>query len=136
MKLMLIAIVTSVTMASIVGCSPGTSSDDEPSSKPTPVAFVGKVEPSFVGNWKTGDNSTELDLHQDGGLTIVSTTPGHPGPPSSKMGKWLVSDTKLLLQYGNSDGSQQTLSYTAKMAGKKLVLTTSVPKRDTVYNRI
>ena len=123
-----------VLAASVVGCKPDTEDESGP-PKPVSVAFNGKIDPRVVGAWTSADGSNAMELSKEGNLLLSVSSPGHPGPPAKLEGQWLVDGERLMLQYRNKDGSEQTLGYSMKLAGNRLTLSTKLPKRDTVYTR-
>jgi hypothetical protein len=117
----------------IAGCSPAENEGEAGSPK---VAFEGKVDPDLAGRWATADKSSVLVLGAEGDLNLTSTYPTPKGKQTSeKKGKWLLGDGKMRLRYALEDGTEETVAYDFKQAGKTMILSTKRPKLTTNYTR-
>ena len=123
-----------VAVASL-GCKGPADEDDGPSIVPKAVAFEGRVDPAYVGNWKSADGSAGLALDKEGNVTIDQAITAANGRSTSKVrGKWLVSGGDLLLDYPERSGGETTVKYGAKVSARELALkhgsTTTIYRRE------
>lgn len=129
------AAASAAVLIALSGCA-SPKEDVDQSGPPPPPKFAGKVDSDLVGNWKTADGQSELDLHKDGTLQIDTATPGPQGTvKGQKTGAWLVDGGRLVLKYKLDSGSDQVVSYGLQHSGTSMTLSTKVPKRETKYVR-
>ena len=116
-----------------VGCK-GAEDDLEPARMPKPVAFAGKVDPSYAGAWHSQDGNSKLDLGKDGSARIEAVSTSVKGRSVSRVvGLWLVSKGDLLLRYPEKAGGETTVKYAARLSGDSLTLLHGTLK--TFYSR-
>ncbi len=110
--------------------------EDEPAVVPKAVTFEGKVDPSYVGEWKSTDGTSDLHLAKDGTVEIDSTTNSQNGKSTSHIkGMWLVSGERLLFKYAEKSGGDTTLEYNGKPTGNDLTLQQPGGRLKTKYTR-
>jgi hypothetical protein len=122
-----------LSFALSVGLGTGCEPEESAPTGPPPVAFVGKVDESLVGTWKTENKKSTYDISKDGAykLEATITTPGGKMDTKSS-GQWLVNGDLLLFK----DEKGNVAKYLWKLDGKKLTLSlTGSLKRDTVLLR-
>ena len=129
------AAVLCVLASLVAGCDPQPPESDGP-PMPKAVEFVGKVDESLVGLWKTADGRSTLNMAKNGDLALqtINTTPGGDVKTDLK-GSWLVDGDRLLLKYVNKDQSESVIAYSLTHAGNSMTLSTKSPKRETKYTR-
>ena len=96
--------------------------DDTP--QPQAVTFSGKVDPQFVGDWRTQNGRSELDLAKGGRLKIFTVFATPKGDDKASFdGAWLISsEGNLLLKYTVPHQSETKLKYKTKLEGSKMTL--------------
>lgn len=103
------------------GCNPP---DEEPAADfaPKPVAFVGKPDPKYLGDWVASGGASRLKLQRDGTAVVETTSHSQAGTSTVHYdGKWLADGKALLIQYSDSSGPI-TLKYDATLRGNHLIL--------------
>jgi hypothetical protein len=107
-----------------------------PAANPTSVAFEGKLVPKYVGNWKTSNGSSSIDIDKDGGVKIETVSQSMLGKSDVVVsGKWLAGDDSLLFRYLTKTQEPVVLKYSAVLTGKSLTLSQAVGRLKTVYQR-
>ncbi len=118
------------------GCKSALPEQDEESPRPPSVAFTGVVDEMFVGDWKSTNGMSGLDLFKDGHVNIFSGTPSPKGIVKTTIkGHWLVSGGSLVLRYPQPDRTDTTIKYIAALKGNSLTLSQSAGRLKTVYRR-
>lgn len=116
------------------GCK-NADDDVEPAFVPKTIAFEGKVESKYVGDW-SAKGASRLNLKSDGTAVIESTTNSQSGKSTARFdGKWLAQDGRLLVQYGDATHPATTLEYEAKLSGDNMVLQQPGGRLKTTYAR-
>jgi hypothetical protein len=118
----------------LTGCK---GNDDLAQSVPPKTfLFEGKIDPKFVGTWKTPSGISTLDLAKDGSLKIVTVSESRNGKNTIKVsGNWLRHDSDLLFRYTVEGQGPVLLKYTAKLDGKTLTMQQAGMKVKAVYKR-
>lgn len=117
----------------LVGCGP--NEEDAPFEPPAPkaIAFEGKIDPAYVGDWSTDSKLSQLTLEESGKASMVNVAPGR-GKSESK-GEWKLSDGHLLFKLeGAAEG--MVTRYAAKLDGDRLHLTQKASKLEIDYKRV
>ena len=118
-----------------VGCKPSDEDDSGP-PKPPVVAFKGSADSKFVGNWKTSDGRSGLDLAKDGSLSILAVAATPSGDSKSTVtGSWLYDGTYLLLKYTDKGQGELVIRYTPTLSGNTLTLLQVGARQKMVYAR-
>ncbi len=119
----------------IVGCKPPEEDDSGP-PKPPLVAFTGAADGKFVGNWKTADGRSGLDMSKDGSLSILAVAATPSGDRKSNLkGSWLFDGTYLLLKYADGGQPELVIRYTPTLSGNTLTLLQFGARQKMVYTR-
>ncbi|CAN5411545.1 hypothetical protein BH11ARM1_BH11ARM1_03210 [soil metagenome] len=122
-----------IPLALLLGaCASNPDEAEDIDSKP--VAFSGKVDPQFVGTWKTTNNISVYHLEKDGTYKLDSKVQVSKGPTinSHLEGKWLVDSDRMLFK----DAQGNVVPYTLKLTDKTLELTlTGSMKNKTTLER-
>ena len=135
-KVMLMVAALVVTISSL-GCSKSTNETEAQAFIPASYPFEGKIKPQFVGNWKSKDSSTELDLHKNGKLNVITSTHSVAGKNVNHLnGKWLVNGNFLMLTYSVQNQKPIVLKYSASLTGKTLTLIQPGGKIKTKYLKL
>lgn len=131
----LLAATVLMTVAA-AGCKGGDDDDTAPNFVPKVVAFEGKTDPKFAGDWTSKDGSSTIGLATDGSLKLGVKSSSQNGTSTSHYdGQWLVSGSDLRLKYKDSSSQETVLSYKAELSGNSLVLQQSGGKMKTNYTR-
>jgi hypothetical protein len=118
----------------LAGCKTG--DDYTQASTPKAVVFEGKLDPRFVGTWKTPGGISTMDLQKDGKLAIETVSESRNGKNDIKVsGQWLKKDSDLLFRYTVQGQGQVLLKYSAKLDGKTLTLQQAGMKVKSVYKK-
>jgi hypothetical protein len=128
---------TATALAAAV-LSAGCKSDQEyaQASQPKPVIFDGKVDPKFVGVWKSTNGLSTMDLQKDGSVKIETISNSRNGPNDNKVsGEWRASGSNLLFHYDSKQSGSVILKYSAVLAGKTLTMQQTGMKLKMVYKR-
>ncbi len=128
--------VTVFGMVAAMGCKGGDEDDTAPNFVPKVVAFEGKIDTKFAGDWTSKDGSSTIGLAADGSLKLGVKSSSQNGTSISHYdGQWLASGSDLRLKYKDSSSQETVLSYKAELSGNSLVLQQSGGKMKTNYTR-
>jgi len=102
--------------------------------RPKVVPFTGKVDPRFVGTWKTDNGMSTYQLKEDGAYVLDSTirVQGQAPIQSHLEGEWRLDGDRLLFKDGN--GNVVPYAFTIKDDTLELGLTGKL-KTKTVLKR-
>ncbi len=112
--------------------------DDEyaPAVAPKTVAFDGKIDDHYIGNWVETTGESKMGLQKDGALSIETTLNSMKGKSTTYVtGKWLVNGPSLLLEYLDKGGKPMVLKYAAELNGNSLTLKQGNGRLKSTYSR-
>jgi hypothetical protein len=119
----------------LCGCKPSTDDDSGP-PKPPVVAFTGSADTKFVGNWKSTDGRSGLDMAKDGTVSILAVAATPSGDRKTSLtGSWLFNGTYLLLKYSDKGQAELVIRYTATLSGNTLTLLQVGARKKLVYTK-
>jgi hypothetical protein len=133
-QLMVAALAATVGLA---GCS-GATDDDSAQAVPSKISvFEGRVDPLFVGTWKSKNGNSTIQLGKDGALNVETISFSPAGKSDVKVsGQWLIKGDSLTLKYTDNKNHQTVLlQYKASLSGNKLKLDQGGGRLTTIYTR-
>lgn len=132
---LVICLAATSLVAGVTGCRNPEPADDTAAPVRATAVFEGKADPDYVGNWKTQDGNSELDLEKDGTAAILATVQG-PGKKivNHLVGDWALDNGNLLLRY-SQNGAEVVLKYAVSLKGDVLMVTEPPNKKPTEYRK-